>query len=178
MKLTTNRLIIRNFKYDDDNDLFMMCKDKDTAYNAGWSPHQNIDVSRNVIVGYMYRNETFAILLKDTKKLIGTISLYENTLRKHIKCRELGFCLNKYYRQNGYMMEAVERVLEYGFKTLDLDLIMVCHHKENIACQKLIQKFPFMYEGTLRMYRTLYDGSIIDGVMYSMKKEEYWRNKR
>ena len=173
MKIVTNRLIIRPFHFSDDRDLYEMCSDPLTAYNAGWTPHPNIKTTRNIIVGYTLNEETFAVVLKRTNKLIGTISLYKANVRKNINCRELGFCLNKCYRNLGYMTEAVEVMLDYGFNELSLDLIMVCHHEKNIASQKVIRKFPFKYEGTLRMYRKLCDGTIVDGVMYSMKKEEF-----
>ena len=177
MKLVTERLIIRNFKFSDDKDLYEMCKDPLTAYNAGWTPHPNINATRNVVLNYSCGDETFAVILKENNKLIGTISLYKSNLRKSINCRELGFCMNKIYRNLGYMTEAVEAILYYGFYELYLDLIMVCHHEKNIASKAVINKFPFLYEGTLRMYRRLCDDTIVDGVMYSMKKEEYWRYK-
>lgn len=180
MKIQTDRLIIRPFKFSDDFDLYEMCSDIETAKNAGWTPHAHLEVTRNVIVGYMYSGETFAIMHRATKKVIGTISLYENTLRKNINCRELGFCLNKKYRNQGLMYEAVMAILDYGFNNLKLDLIMVCHHDSNEACRQLIKKTPFVYEGTLRMYRTIYHKKVIDGVMYSLKREEYndWSCKR
>ena len=177
MKIVTDRLIIRSFKFSDDKDLFEMCCDPLTAYNAGWSPYENIKVARNVIVNYVYSDETYAIILKENNKLIGTISLYKNHFRKTINCRELGFCLNKVYRNLGYMTEAVGAVLEYGFNELYVDLIMTCHHERNFASRAVISKYPFQYEGTLRMYRRLCDDTIVDGVMYSMKKEEFWRYK-
>ena len=177
LKIVTSRLIIRPFMFSDDKDLYEMCSDPLTAYHAGWSPHPDIKTTRNVIVGYTYNEETFAIIHKEKKKLIGTISLYKANIRKNINCRELGFCLNKGYRNQGYMTEAVEAMLYYGFNELYLDLIMVCHHEKNYASKAVIQKFPFVYEGTIRQYRRLCDDTIVDGVMYSMTKEEFWRNK-
>ena len=173
MKLVTKRLIIREFKFSDDNDLFEMCCDPLTAYNAGWSPHRTIYDTRNVVLNYKNKCETFAIVLRENNKLIGTISLYRNNIRKTTNCRELGFCLNKIYRNLGFMSEAVEAIIDYGFNKLKLDLIMVCHHEKNYASKAVINKFPFTYEGTLRKYRKLCDGTIVDGVMYSMTKEEY-----
>ena len=78
MKLETKRLVIRPFKMNDDFDLFEMCSDHDTAYDAGWSPHENLKMTRNILMGYIYGDETNAIVLKSEKKVIGTISLYKN----------------------------------------------------------------------------------------------------
>ena len=178
MKIVTERLIIREFKFFDDTDLYEMCSDPLTAYNAGWTPHVTIYDTRNVVLNYKNNSDTMAVILKENHKLIGTISLYRNNIRPKINCRELGFCLNKTYRNLGYMTEAVEAVLEYGFNKLKLDLIMVCHHEKNYASKAVINKFPFKYEGTLRMYRKLCDGTVVDGVMYSMTKEEYDGGKR
>ena len=175
MKIETDRLIIRSFKMSDDADLYEMCSDPLTAYNAGWSPHDSIKITRNIILGYIYADETYAIILKERKKLIGTISLYKNNIRKDSNVRELGFCLNKIYRNNGLMSEAVGAILDYGFNNMSLDLITICHHDKNNACRGLVKKFPFVYEGTLRMYRRLCDGTMVDAMMYSMKKEEFWR---
>ena len=175
--MLTSRLIIRPFTFRDDKDLFEMCSDPLTAYNAGWSPHTDLKVTRNIITHYMSTEETMAIILKDSNKLIGTISLYKNNIRKTVNCRELGFCLNKRYRNLGYMTEAVEAMLYYGFNDLYLDMIMVCHHEKNASSKSVINKFPFVYEGTLRRYRKLCDGTIVDGIMYSMTKDEFWRGK-
>ena len=178
MNIVTSRLIIRPFVFSDDRDLYEMCSDPLTAYHAGWSPHPDLKTTKNIIVSYAYSDETWAIVHKEKNKLIGTISLYKGNIRKNINCRELGFCLNKGYRNQGYMTEAVEAMLYYGFNELYLDLIMVCHHEKNYASKSVIEKFPFVYEGTIRMYRKLCDDTIVDGVMYSMTKEEFWRNKR
>ena len=177
LKLLTSRLVIRPFTFSDDKDLYEMCCDPLTAYNAGWTPHSDMKVSRNVVMHYMSSDETMAIVLRDSNKLIGTISLYRNNIRKNVNCRELGFCMNKRYRNLGYMTEAVESILYYGFNSLYLDMIMVCHHEKNEASKAVINKFPFLYEGTLRRYRKLCDDTIVDGIMYSMTKDEYWRNR-
>jgi len=177
MKLKTSRLVLREFTYGDEIDLFEMCSDQETAFDAGWKPHKNVDVSKGVVSNYMFTKETLAITLAGSGKVIGTISLYSEHFRKGVNCRELGFCLNKKYRGYGYMSEAVERILEYGFNDLNVDIIFVCHHDKNYSCKKLINSFDFKYEGTLRKYRKLYDGTVVDALMYSMTKEEFEEKK-
>ena len=178
MRIKTERLVLRPFRLGDDVDLFDMTHDPMTAYDAGWKPHPDIYTTRNVILGYMYSDETLAITFDN--HVIGTISLYRTNLRKNMNCREMGFCLNKKFRNQGFISEAIEAMLHYGFFNQRLDMIMICHHANNEASKKVISKFPFRFEGILRMYRKLYNGDIIDGVFYSMTKDEYeeWKYER
>ena len=173
MKIETERLIIRTFRLDDYHSLFEMCSDKDTARLAGWRPHKDLKTSKNIVFGYVYNNETYAIILKDENKLIGTISLYKEGIRKNINTRELGFCLNKKYRDNKYMKEAVNAILYYGFNKLNLDIIYAYTMIENIASQKILEHSGLKYEGTLRKFRKLYTEEVIDVMMYSIIKEEF-----
>lgn len=176
MVVKTERLIIRELRFEDEFALFDMCKDPETAFDAGWAPHPSIEVSRNVLLSFMYSNETFAIILKNTRQMIGTISLYRNTIRKDVNAAELGFCLHRDFRKCGYMTEAVQGLIPYAFEKLKLEILSVGHRVGNYASEHVIRKFPFQYEGTVRQYRRLFDGTVIDACLYSMTMEEYWRS--
>lgn len=176
MKIITERLIIRSFNYSDDKDLYEMCGDYDTAITAGWKPHTHLSVSRNIIANYIYTNETFAIVSKKNNVFLGTISLYDNEMRTGGRHRELGFCLNKKYRGYGYMTEAVNEIIRYSFEKLRVDILTTCHEPNNIKSKHIIENTGFKYEGCLRMYRKLFDGSVVDCWYYSMIKKEYEEN--
>ena len=178
MHLENDRIIIRTFEQPDAKDLFEMCSDYDTAYYAGWRPHKDIYISSNVVTNYIYGKETMAIVLKETNKVIGTISLYKEVFRKNTNCRELGFCLNKKYRQNHYMSDAVKMVLDYGFNKLKLDLIYACTLLDNLPSQKILENSNFLLEGIIRDYRVLFTKEVVSVKMYSLLKEEYWRNQK
>ena len=173
MKLESERLIVREFDYNDNIDLFEMCSDYDTALMAGWRPHKDIYTSSQVIVNYIYNKETMAIYLKEEKKVIGTISLYKETFRKNTEIRELGFCMNKDYRNQGYMSEAIELVLDYAFRKLKLKLLSCCCQTDNLPSKHLIEKMGFKYEGKIRMYRKLFNKQTCDVYMYSLTDEEF-----
>ena len=173
MKIETERLIIRKFEMNDYFDLFEMCSDPNTAYLAGWRPHKDLNTSKNVVLNYMYSGETYAIILKEEDKLIGTVSLYKEVFRKDVGARELGFCLNKDYREKGYMTEAVGKILEYGFKHLDISYIFAYTMPNNLHSQAILEHYHFLYEGCLRKFRRLFNKEIIDVKMYSLLKEEF-----
>ncbi len=175
MNIKTKRLLIREFRFSDDIDLYDMCSDEATAKTAGWKPIPDLNITRSIIASYIYENETFVITNKDTFEFLGTISLYKNDSRvgNH---RELGFCMNKRFRGKGYMSEAVNAIKNYSFEDLNIDTLSVCHDISNIACEKVVLKNEFKYEGTLRRYRILYDDTLCDCKVYTIIKEEFRRN--
>ena len=177
MKLETDRILIRDFRFEDNIDLFEMCQDYDTALQAGWRPHKDLYITNQVITNYVYNGETKAIVYKPENKVIGTISLYKEHLRKNDEIRDLGFCLNKDYRNKGIMSEAVSLVLDYAFKKMKLKLVSSCCQTDNIASKRVIEKNGFKYEGKIRMYRKLFNKKTCDVYMYSLTKEEYLEEK-
>ena len=128
MKLVTERLIIRDFKFSDDKDLYEMCKDPLTAYNAGWTPHPNINATRNVVLNYSCGDETFAIILKEENAFIGDCGI---TLQ-NINGKEV---LNR----NSYKLEKLQEVPE----TISVDLNKKILNKEINELTILVQNLGF-----------------------------------
>lgn len=86
----------------------------------------------------------WAISQKDSKKLIGTICLWNFSLDKTEG--ELGYEMNPIFHRRGLMNEAVKSVLEYSFLTLGLKKIEAYTHKENEASKALLKKHFFVLE--------------------------------
>lgn len=79
------------------------------------------------------------------------------------------------YKQKGLMTEALERVLAYGFETMRLHRVAALVWRENIPSLKLLEKFGFTFEGTLREDYVV-DGKNEDSECYSLLAWE-WKNK-
>lgn len=173
--MQTDRLIIRKISYQDDQGFYEMCSDVQTAVTAGWKPHDSITTTRNIITVCMYDEDTYSIILKDTNEFIGTISLYKDENKRDCEYRELGFCLNKHFRNKGYMYEACVGMIKYAFTNFKLDLLMVEVAKFNESSKKLIEKLPFKYEGCIRGARRIDSGELCDVLSYSITNEEYER---
>ncbi len=178
MKLIGNKIIIRDLKLSDEEDYYQYGKDEHVGPNAGWKPFPNRMVANRVLSGQIMGHETFAIALKDSNRLIGTISLYNSGLRKYNKVRSLGFSLNYDFWNQGIMTEAVLLMVEYAFMKTDCELLEVGHHLDNYGCKRVIEKCGFSFDGVLCKYKKLYDGRIIDACFYSMTKQEYERKKK
>ena len=89
------------------------------------------------------------MILKDTKQLIGSVGIIPDPKRENPQVRMLGYWLDESYWGKGYMTEAVQGVLNYGFEELRLSLITATCYPHNKRSQKVLKKNGFIYEGTL-----------------------------
>ena len=85
----------------------------------------------------------------------------------------LGYKLDAAYTGKGYMTEAAQAVLSYGFQEMGLSLIAIDHYPHNQRSRRVIEKCGFHYEGLLRQGALLYDGTRQDLCCYSMTAEEF-----
>ncbi len=178
MKLVGKRIVIRDLKLSDDEDLFEYGSHPEVGYSAGWKPYPSITVARRVLSSFILSKETFGIEELATSKLIGTISLYHQCIRPYNKIRSLGFSLHPDYWNQGIMTEAVLLMLDYAFTKENCELVEVGHHSDNYGSKRVIEKCGFQYDGRLAKFKQLYDGRVIDADFYSMTKEEYERRKQ
>ena len=69
------------------------------------------------------------------------------------------------------MLEAMKKVLQYGFQNMGLNRIEALIDPENIKSIQLIEKFNFNKEGVLRgHYQT--DNGFEDSMIFSLLKNE------
>ena len=178
MKIIGNRIWIRDLRFSDLDDYFAYGRDPNVGPFAGWKPFPSKDIASRVLNGQIMSKETYAIALKDTDQLIGTISLYNTALRKYNKAKSLGFSLKSSFWNQGVMTEAVKLMIQYAFENTDCQILEVGHHSDNYRCKRVAEKCGFNYDGMLCAYKKLYDGRVVDANFYSMTKEEYERKKR
>ncbi len=178
-KLETERTILRGFTIHDAEDLYEYAKNPNVGPHGGWKPHENIEESLWIIENlFLKKYHCFAIVWKETGKVIGSIGFEEDNKRPDISCMELGYALSEEYWGMGIMTEVVKVVIEYGFNAIKLDRISICRNPHNARSGRVIEKCGFVYEGTLRAANKIYDGTIRDADCYSMSKQEFKKIKR
>ena len=178
MRIIDEKFIIRDLSLKDADDYYEYAKNPDVGPNAGWKPVPNLQVARQVLSGHIFSKDVFAIALRDSNKLIGTISLYNYGIRKYNKTKSLGFSLSKDYWNMGIMTRAVKLMVDYTFQKTDCEVLEVGHHVGNIGSKRVIEKNGFIFDGRLCKYKRLYDGRLIDADFYSMTREDYERKKK
>ncbi len=146
--LETKRLLLRPFKDTDLNDFYEYAKVEGVGEAAGWKHHQSIKESEHFLSIFMKNPYDIAIEHKADKKMIGSIGFKEAKLDEfdsQFKQLEIGYVLSKDYWNQGLMSEAVSKVIEFAFNSLELDRLVVGHFTANKKSKRIIEKMGFKY---------------------------------
>ena len=98
-------------------------------------------------------------------------SLAKNKVEEVNECVEATYAIDERYCNNGYMSEALKRVIKYAFEELLVNRFQTCCVVSNEASRKVMEKCGMRYEGLLRSYVILKDG-YHDTYMYSIVRED------
>jgi len=174
--IETNRLILRKFKYEDNQDMRdYWVSDPKVQFLYSEPIYTTYDEVKKLLDSYIssYKNMDYyrwAIIERDSNSCIGQIAYFLINIDNHFG--EIEYCIGTKFQKRGYATEAIKAILDFGFNKIDLHKVQVCHKENNLASKALINKCNFVYEGTLRDYFFI-DGEYVDRLYYSMLKEEY-----
>jgi ribosomal-protein-alanine N-acetyltransferase len=144
--LTTERLTLRQLEINDEQEIFALRSDSEINKYLDRQISNTIDDARNFINKVnenTNKNESlyWAITLRDKNILVGTICLFGFSDESY-KC-EIGYELSINFQRQGIMKEAVEKVVDYAFNTINVKKIEAFVHKDNQSSIKLLEKFVF-----------------------------------
>ena len=71
--LKTDRLVLREWKESDLEDFFEYCSVDGVGQMAGWSPHENIEKSKEILDLFIKEKKTFCIEFEG--KAIGSVGI-------------------------------------------------------------------------------------------------------
>jgi ribosomal-protein-alanine N-acetyltransferase len=148
--LNTERLVLRRLNDSDIPNLFIMRSDQETNQYVD----VRLDISyedTKVYIDKMNKgideNEWLIWGIELNHELIGSISLWN--FSDDEKEAELGYGLAKKYFHQGYMSEALSKVIDYGFNELNLDRIFAFTSIDNEPSKKLLSKKGFSHVDTI-----------------------------
>lgn len=155
MILETDRLVLRPWREEDAADLYELAKHPKVGPITGWPVHTNIQNSLEVIQSVLSEDETYALIEKGTDSLIGDIGLMigpKSKLDLPPDEAEIGYWLGVNYWGRGYMPEAVEKIIDYSFNTLNLSILWCGYYIENNNSKRVSEKVGFLYHHTEEVY--------------------------
>lgn len=179
-RLETERLILRRYTLEDVNDYFDFASDVEVTKFLRWGPHPNkeytLEYFKDVIEEYSTgKDSPWGLEHKTGKKLIGSIHIMQ--LDTYHKKAQIGFVINREYWHRGYITEALNKVFEYCFSTLQLNRIEALCIAENHVAIRVVEKVGMKFEGLLRQY-AYQKGGFKDFKMFSVLRSDYeaWYN--
>ncbi|MDF2512366.1 MAG: family N-acetyltransferase [Herbinix sp.] len=136
---------LRPFKESDINDLNEYCMQDGVGEMAGWRHHNSLNESIKTLKSNISNPNIFAIEYTRESKVIGYITVNNDSENNRNDTKELSFALNRNYQNQGIMREVIFVVLEYLFSS-DIEYIYACCFQENLQSKSLIEKCGFEFE--------------------------------
>lgn len=173
--LETERLILRALVESDIDELFEIFSSEEVMKYYGMYPFKSQEELLKVIKSFSTgfdeeRVIRWGLQRKDNGKIIGTCG-YHCWDKKNFRA-EIGYELSKSVWHKGYMTEAIDTILAYGFESMQLNRIEGIVYPENHASQHALTRMGFKKEGLLREYMC-FRGKMTDLLMFSLLKREY-----
>ncbi len=151
MKLETKRLILRPWEESDAEELYKYAKDPRIGPAAGWPVHTSVENSRQIIKDVLSAEGTFAVVLKESKGVIGSLGLMigeSSNLGIEKDEGEIGYWIGVPYWGQGLIPEAVVELMRYGFEDVSLKTIWCGYFDGNEKSKRVQEKCGFQYHHT------------------------------
>lgn len=166
MNFETERLILRPWKDEDVTDLYLAAKEPAVGLPCGWAPHPDLEHSRMILKSILQNETTWALELKETGHVAGTLSLMfpgESDLAGENEA-ELGAWIAVDNQGQGLIPEGARALLDYAFRDLGLKAVWAGYYEGNTRSCRMQEKLGFIPIKTvdhhlvpaLSEYRTLH----------------------
>ena len=173
--LETERLRLRRLCMRDAADIFDYSRDPQVAKYVLWDAQTSLSEARSYLrfVLRKYRlgePASWGIELKATGRIVGTIGFM--WIQRDNAAAEVGYSLARAQWGRGIMTEALEAVIEYGFRTLKLNRIEAIHELTNPASGAVMRKCGMVHEGTMRE-KLFNKGKYVDVDLYAILRKDF-----
>lgn len=177
--IETSRLLLRKVTPDVYAYVFRQYDDEQLQAFFGFqTPEELKKESDRFQKGLTTFNKTFVnfhLLDKTNGRNIGSCG-FHTWYMDHARA-EIGYALtDESLRQQGFMGEALEAIVAYGFDTLQLNRIEAFIGPENTASQRLVKKLHFLEEGRLRQHY-FKNNRHEDSIVFALLRSEYREHK-
>jgi len=173
--LSTPRLVIREVRHSDLDDLFEVNGDHEVTRflpYATWQSREDGVAWLTRMTGLADRGNArqLVVVRKADDKVIGTLLLF-NFVSGSARL-ELGYVLGRAYWGRGLMRETLQAVCTFALGSLGIRRLEAEVNSSNVASIRLLRSLGFVYEGTLRK-RWVAKDLAYDTDMYGLLSEEW-----
>ena len=170
--LETNRLLLREFRAEDEASIHDYASDPEVTRFTDWGPndtgqtHAFLDLCLGLQREWPRQSVSLGVEIRATRRLIGGIGIEAAT-------GVLGYVLHRKHWGRGYATEASREVLRFGFETLGLHRIVARCDVQNSGSFRVMEKIGMRREGHF-LKDALKHGRWRDTFLYAILREE-WR---
>ena len=174
--LATKRLDLVEIQQSHLADIFLLFSDKKVTEYYNLLPLKSEQEGQKLLDWFRNRFKEglgirWGIALKGESKIIGTVG-FNNYTQKHRA--NIGYDLQSSYWNRGYMTEALQSAIDFGFNVLGVNRIEAEVMQNNVISERLLEKMNFSREGVLKQWM-LWNEQYYDMTMYSLLKMDYKR---
>ena len=140
--LETQRLVLREFQFEDLDALAAILCDRETMR------YYPVSFDLAAVADWIQRNRTryandgyglWAMILKSTRELIGDCGLVRQSVDA-VDEIEIGYHVRRDLWNQGYASEAARACRDYGFANLKVDRLISLIRPENLASRRVAEK--------------------------------------
>ena len=151
--LETERLTLRALCLEDAKAIFGLRTNKEVNEFIDRKSMNNLSESRAFIdlisnLAATNKGVFWVLESKNNHQLIGTIGL--RNFEDEEDYAEIGYELDPISQQKGFMSEAFEAILEFGFQEMELNTIEAFTHKNNTDSITLLEKQGFVFQPEIK----------------------------
>ena len=160
LRIETERMTLRLPAHADWH-AWSSLREESEAFLSPWEPSWADDhLSRRAFTNRVYwasRAQSSGTALplflirREDNRLVGAITL-DNIRRGPAQSGTLGYWVGAPFARQGYMREAIQAVVHYAFRQLDLSRIEAACLPENAASRGVLESCGFKYEGVAQAY--------------------------
>ena len=172
--LETKRLLLRQATLEDVEAMFALFSDSKVTQFHDLDTFTHLDEAIKVIERRAKGFESgigirWVITLKQSNYIIGSCGF---TWYTEANSAEVGYELASQFWKQGIMSEALSAILQYGFITREIELVIAEIMLKNAASRKLLEKLGFQSQGILKKHG-FWKGKYHDLERLDLKKAEF-----
>lgn len=178
--IETERLLLREFRAEDENDIHEYASDPEVVRLMIWGPNTReatrefLDRALQAQTQWPRADVGLALELKSERSMIGSIGLRMKDGGNHTA--DFGYVLNRKYWGHGYMTESARAILNIAFNQLNLHRVWATCDTRNRASYRVMEKLGMRREGAF-VKNVMEKGEWRDTYLYAILADE-WEAKR